>query len=85
MAVGSGAYSPGTGASWGRLCLWRSLAGLLSLPAGADVHAIEARANRATWILVTPDDDWFDDVAWDLWLIALDNGVATVLAVTDTD
>jgi hypothetical protein len=85
MAMTGGAYSTGTGASHARLCLWMSLAGLLALPWPTDVETIASSAEKARWILVEPDDDWFYEVAWDLWLIAATDRTVTVLAVTDTD
>jgi hypothetical protein len=85
MARNGGAHSRGTGASHARHCLWRSLGGLLALPGTTDVETIASGAKKALWILVEPDDGWFDDVAWDLWLIAITVRTATMLEATDTD
>jgi len=85
LAVNGGAYSRGAGASHARLCLWRSLAGLLGVPGPIDVEAIARAAEAARWILIALDDEWFDDVAWDLWLVAVAEQRVTMLAVTDTD
>ena len=69
MAINGGAYSTGTGASHARLCLWRSHDGLLAVPWSTDFDTIASKAEHA--ISVETDDGWFDQIAWDLWLIAV--------------
>ena len=84
-ASNGGAYSPSPGGALARLRVWTSLRALLRLPADVPVDEVAQAAADATWIQLATDDDWFDDVAWDVWLVVTDGASVTTVAATDTD
>ncbi|MFM9369910.1 DUF6183 family protein [Streptomyces sp. Da 82-17] len=82
-----GAYNYGGWGAYGRLDAWRSLAALAGVPETAGFEETEARVRASTWYAFESDAPWFEQVAWDLGLLAhTDDGHRlTVLAATDTD
>ncbi|MEV7215369.1 DUF6183 family protein [Kitasatospora cineracea] len=86
-ATHGGAYGPGLGDAPGRLAAWRSLAALADCPGTADTDEVESAADEYAWFTFTSDSTWFDQVAWDLGVLALspDRRRLAVLAATDTD
>jgi Family of unknown function (DUF6183) len=84
-AVGSGAYSHGPGGGFSRLRMWEAVSGIVDLAWPSDIHRLAEATETASWIMVEPDPAWFDEVAWDVWLIAEVAGRVVVAAATDTD
>lgn len=84
-ASNGGAYSPSPGGALARLRFWTSLRALLGLPADLPVDEVAHAAAKATWIQLATDDDWFYNVAWDVWLVVTDGASVTMVAATDTD
>ncbi|HVJ94953.1 MAG TPA: DUF6183 family protein [Labilithrix sp.] len=86
-ASNGGAYSSGRGGAYGRLAAWTSLGALVGAAASADIRAIEERAASSAFLVFSAPGPWFHDVAWDLGVLALRPGGASVavLAATDTD
>ncbi len=84
-ASNGGAYSPSPGGALARLRVWTSLRALLGLPADLPVDEVAHAAAKATWIQLATNDDWFYDVAWDVWLVVTDGASVTTVAATDTD
>ena len=86
-AANGGAYSSGLGAAYGRRAAWSSLAALVAAPAGASLTAIDALASSCTFLMFGGSGGWWHDVAWDLGVLAVRPGGASVavLAATDTD
>lgn len=84
-ASNGGAYSPSLGGALARLRVWTSLRALLGLPTDLPVDEVAQAAADATWIKLATDDEWFDDVAWDVWLVVTDGASVTTVAATDTD
>lgn len=82
-----GAYNRGCNGAYGRLAAWRSLAGLCGAPEGASAEEVEARASECAWYAFDAPTDWFEQVAWDIGLVAVspDGLELAVLAATDTD
>lgn len=82
-----GAYNSGCHGAYGRLAAWQSLAGLVGAPDGASACEVEARTNEADWYCFETSTKWFDQVAWDIGLLAVAPGRMrlAVLAATDTD
>ncbi|MFJ1754135.1 DUF6183 family protein [Kitasatospora sp. NPDC088134] len=87
VALHGGAYSSGVDGARARLVAWQSLSALADCPRSADLAAIERRAERCAWFAFEAATGWFDQVAWDLGLLALspDRTRLAVLAATDTD
>jgi hypothetical protein len=84
-ASGGGAYSPSPGGATARLQVWTSLTALMDVPAGTPIDQVAKAAGDARWIRLAPDDVWFDDVAWDVWMIVDDGHRVISVAATDTD
>ncbi len=82
---GGGAYSPSPGGVMARHYVWTSLTALMDLPAGTPIDQVAKAAADACWIRLATDDDWFDDVAWDVWMIVDDGRRVISIAATDTD
>jgi hypothetical protein len=85
-ACNGGAYNHGHLGAYGRLQLWRSMAGLAGAGRGEGIEALAALAERCLWVSFAASD-WFYGVPWDLGLLVLRPGGASlaVLAATDTD
>ncbi|MFI1524642.1 DUF6183 family protein [Kitasatospora cineracea] len=86
-AAHGGAYNSGLGDAHGRLAAWRSLAALAGCPGIASTAEVESAADEYAWFTFASDSTWFDQVAWDLGVLALspDRCRLAVLAATDTD
>jgi len=89
-AANGGAYSSGLGGAYGRLAAWTSLAALIDAPATATPAQIDASAPSAQFLMfgaASSAGGWWHDIAWDIGLLAVRAGGASVavLAATDTD
>lgn len=84
-SVASGAYSHGPGGAYSRLRTWEAVSGIVDHDWPSALDELAAAAEGAAWITVQPDDPWFDDVAWDIWMVIAAVDRVVVLAVTDTD
>lgn len=86
-AASGGAYNSGHYAAYGRLAAWRSLAGLSGCPADATAGEVEARVQNCAWYELSATTAWFEQVAWDVGVIAVgpEGRDLAVLAATDTD
>ncbi|GHF77885.1 DUF6183 family protein [Streptomyces griseosporeus] len=82
-----GAYNSGIHGAYGRLAAWQSLASLSGAAEGDPAEAVEARARACAWYCFSAHTPWFEQVAWDIGLVALspDWRRLAVLAATDTD
>jgi len=85
-----GAYNHGLCAAFGRLAAWRSLAAMAGeAPPGtwpaASVDSIAAEAEQCAWVAFTAESAWFNNIAWDLGLLALRKDRTTVVALAATD
>jgi hypothetical protein len=82
-----GAYSSGDFGAYGRLFAWRSVAALAGAPADASPAGVEALAGACAWSSFAGANRWFDNVAWDIGLVAVtpDRRRVAVLAASDTD
>jgi uncharacterized protein DUF6183 len=85
-ATNGGAYGGALCGAYGRLAAWRSLSALAGVPSRASVDRAAAAARECEWLSFF-SEGWFEDVAWDLGLVALrpDRTTIAVLAATDTD
>jgi uncharacterized protein (TIGR02996 family) len=85
-ASGGCAYSRGLLGAYGRLEAWRSMGGLVGSDAD-NVGGIADRARRCLWVRFNGPYPWYDQVAWDIGLLAVrpDGMSLAVLAATDTD
>ena len=85
--VVGGAYSSGRGGAYGRLAAWRSLGALAGLADDATFAECVAGVEVCMWWAFAAPGPWFANIAWDIGLVALRPGGATlaVLAATDTD
>ena len=86
-AANGGAYSSGLGAAYGRRAAWTSLAALVDSPADATPKQVDDRAREASFLMFGAPGGFWNDVAWDIGMLAVRPGGATVaiLAATDTD
>jgi hypothetical protein len=86
-ASSGGAYNSGCFGAYGRLFAWRSLAGLAGATQGATAAEVAECALRCSWYRFDADSPWYDQVAWDIGLAAVDPSRSrlAVLAATDTD
>ncbi|WP_210588253.1 DUF6183 family protein [Streptomyces sp. GESEQ-35] len=85
-ASSGGAYNHGEFGAYGRLAAWRSVAGLVGVAEDAPFDVVERRAQDVQWYGFGTDTPWFENVAWDIALVAVDAGRrVAVLAATDTD
>ncbi|SNT63390.1 hypothetical protein SAMN05421812_11583 [Asanoa hainanensis] len=82
-----GAYNAGAHGAYGRLAAWRSVAALAGAPVDASVAEVDQVAHAAAWYQFGARNDWFEQVAWDVGLVAVtaDRRRIAVLAATDTD
>jgi hypothetical protein len=85
-----GAYNNGLCAALGRLAAWRSLAAMAgAAPPGtspdATVDSIAAEAEQCAWVAFTAESAWFNNIAWDLGLLALRKDRTTLVALAATD
>jgi hypothetical protein len=85
-ASGGGAYNHGEFGAYGRLAAWRSVSGLVGVAEDAPFDVVEREARDVQWYGFGTDSPWFENVVWDIALVAVaaDHRVA-VLAATDTD
>jgi Family of unknown function (DUF6183) len=85
-ATSGGAYCSGSGAAYGRLSAWESVAALGGCSEG-EISTIAALAGHCSWFTFQSRCDWFYDVAWDIGLAVLRPGrkSLSVFAATDTD
>jgi hypothetical protein len=84
-----GAYNHGLCAAFGRLAAWRSLAAMAgAAPPGtspdASVDSIAAGAGQCAWIAFSAESAWFNNIAWDLGLLALRKDCTTVVVLAAT-
>lgn len=86
-AASGGAYNHGCYGAYGRLFAWRSLGGLAGAMEDATAIEVAELGQRCEWYHFDADSPWFDQVAWDIGLAALDPSRSrlAVLAATDTD
>ena len=87
-ASSGGAYNSGCFGAYGRLFAWRSLAGLAGRRGGATAAEVgRSTPQRCSWYRFDADSPWFEQVAWDMGMAALDPSRTrlAVLASTDTD
>ncbi|MEU7524192.1 DUF6183 family protein [Saccharothrix sp. NPDC042600] len=86
-AMPGGAYDGGLGGAYGRLAVWRSLAGLCGVADDAPFDEVDAAVRKAGWYGFHADTNWFEWIAWDLGVAALspDRRRLAILAATDTD
>lgn len=89
-AANGGAYSSGLGGAYGRRAAWTTLGALVDAPTDATPEQIDARAPTAQFLVFgsrSGSSGWWHEVAWDIGMLALRPGGATVavLAATDTD
>lgn len=83
-ASGGGAYSPSPGGATARLRVWAGLGALVDLSAASPLEEIAQRAGDAQWLRLETSD-WFDEVAWDVWIVLLGGQRVVTVAATDTD
>ena len=85
-SANGGAYNHGRRAAHGRLELWHSVAAMIGHQS-TDVRALAETAANWRWYSFEAASDWFEQVAWDLGMVALspDATDMSVLAATDTD
>jgi hypothetical protein len=81
-ASGGGAYTAGLMGAYGRLA-----AGLVGAATGESIEGVAALARRCRWLSFAAASGWFNNVAWDVGLVAVrpDGASLAVLAATDTD
>jgi hypothetical protein len=86
-ASSGGAYNHGCYGAYGRLLAWRSIAALAGIAQDATAAEVAERAQECSWYRFDADSPWFEQVAWDIGLAALDprRSRLAVLAATDTD
>ncbi|MBX3188856.1 MAG: hypothetical protein KF819_17690 [Labilithrix sp.] len=86
-ASNGGAYSTGLGGAYGRRAAWASLAALVDAPGDAAPARVDASASACRFSMFGAPGDWFNDIAWDIGILAVraGGGSAAVLAATDTD
>ncbi|MEV6820553.1 DUF6183 family protein [Nocardiopsis dassonvillei] len=82
-----GAYNNGEHGAYGRLAAWRSLAALSCADRDPTSGEVEQRASECFWYSFGGSTDWFDQVIWDIGLVAVTPGRRrlAVLAASDTD
>lgn len=86
-SANGGAYSTGLGGAYGRRAAWISLAALIDAPQAATPQQIDERASGASFLMFGAAAGWWNEVAWDIGVLAVREGGASVavLAATDTD
>lgn len=77
-ASGGSAYGHGEYGAFGRLHAWESMSAMCGTDSLGDLPP-------ATYALFSAETDWYHQVAWDLGVAVLSDGVLGVLAATDTD
>lgn len=81
-----GAYNHGEYGAYGRLAAWRSLGAASGSAEGASFDMVENDVENADWYGFSADSPWFEQVAWDIGLLAVSSRRRlAVLAATDTD
>lgn len=87
-SANGGAYSSGLGGAYGRRAAWVSLAALVDAPAASTPQQIDALAPSAQFLMFgATGSDWWNDIAWDIGVLAVrpGGGSVAVLAATDAD
>lgn len=86
-ASSGGAYNHGCYGAYGRLFAWRSIGALAGTAQDATAAEVAERAQDCSWYRFDADSPWFEQVAWDIGLAAVDPSRSrlAVLAATDTD
>ena len=86
-AANGGAYSSGLGGAYGRRAAWRSLGALCDAPETSTIEEIDDRASKTLFLHYGASGGWWNDIAWDIGILALREGGASVavLAATDVD
>lgn len=85
-ACSGGAYTGGEGAAWARLRAWQGIAGMVDRSWPSALTDLDAVAHRVDWWVLDPTDcAWFDQVAWDMWIVAASAEHITFVAATATD
>jgi hypothetical protein len=86
-AANGGAYSSGLGGAYGRRAAWVSLAALIDGPEGATPFELDTLAPSSRFLVFGAPGGWWNDVAWDIGVLAVRLGGASVavLAATDAD
>jgi hypothetical protein len=82
-----GAYSKLKYFNHARLDTWRAYSGLTGREIDFLVSNDGHDLTEVSMYAVSPDGEWFMQVAWDIYIIVIDHtsGVVRVLAATDTD
>lgn len=83
-----GAYNSGLSHAYGRLEMWESVAGLMSLTSDTKIEDLHAALNNYVWFnFETRSDSWFYMVIWDVGIAVYNNDrqLLNILAATDTD
>jgi len=87
-SANGGAYSSGLGGAYGRRAAWISMAALLDAPPDAPLGQLDALAPSAQFLMFgAAGTEWWNDVAWDIGVLAVrpGGGSVAVLAATDAD
>lgn len=86
-AATGGAYDGGHFGAHGRLHAWRSIAALVGATTETSPAQLEQQVGAWSWFSFGGATPWFENIAWDLGLVAVspDSRHVTVLAATDTD
>lgn len=84
-AANGGAYTSGFGGAYGRLAAWTSLAALVDAPFDATPASADARADACSFMMFGGPGGFWNDVAWDLGVLAVREGGASVAALAATD
>lgn len=82
-----GPYDSGCGGAYGRLAMWRTLAGLAGVAESSSIEEIASVVEQCRWFDFTDKNDWFDGGPWQCGLLTLrpDNGSIAAFAVTAID
>ena len=84
-AANGGSTSSGLGGAYGRRAAWTSLGALVGCEDGASIQAVEAAAEKTSFLSFGSSGPWFHDVAWDLGILALAPGGNRVVVLAATD
>jgi hypothetical protein len=82
-AANGGAKVMGAGGAYGRLAAWTSLGALVG--AAGPIDEVSRIAQRSAVLSFSAPGPWFHDIAWDLGLLALRPGGASVAVLAATD
>ena len=86
-SANGGAASSGLGGAYARRAAWVSLAALIDAKPDATLAELDALAPSAQFLMFGASGEWWNDVAWDLGVLAVrqDGASVAVLAATDAD